>query len=267
MPPAKPIHPIRRIRQALKASPEEIGLRQYATSAGFAKFLGRSSSLIRNVECGITTNWTSLAEHIEDKTRVSCEWLLSQPGPESPILDIGGRPWNPVRELDPLRPRQGMLDWRLLLNTCPGTLPSFIGQLVEAQLIIEMSLGHHFLLEDIVSSFGRCGTFQNPALRELALKAAKNLTEDVDNKLWGKNTSTTDRPDKKVDKKLARRSKTAGEPLTLEQIQDLLNEEGYGWTARLPHLASKGILGAAKMFYVGIFPELQKRAQGDPEVD
>jgi len=258
----KPVHPIRRVRQALKATPEEMGLRQYATSAGFAKFLGRSSSMIRNVECGITTTWGNLATTIQRKTSVSSVWLLSDPGPDEPILDVRGKLWSPSRALDPLRPRKGMPDWRMLLGNCPGTLPRYMAQLVEAQMVLELSLGQHKLLEHLVSVLHRSGTFANPALAETRLKTSSLIREGMDREVW-----RTDHTDVNVVMMLTQ-LRNRDVSLTIEHMQDLLNAGGCGWAAKVTNASGEGIIGEARRFYDELYPSMREPVEGtDAELD
>jgi len=115
-------HPLKRIRESLKETPEELGLRGFSSSQGFASWLGRSSSLIRNVECGIKTNWEKLAKLVESRTGVAFEWMMSSPSPTEPILDVDGKPWSAADRLDPLAGINGAPNWRILLKTSPESV-------------------------------------------------------------------------------------------------------------------------------------------------
>ena len=257
---SKPVHPIRRVRQELKSTPEEMGLREYATSAGFAKFLGRSSSSIRNVECGITTNWRSLAETIQRKTNVSSKWLLSNPGPDEPILDVFNRPWSPSSQLDPLRQIKGAPNWRKLLNACPGVLPRYIAQLVEAQLVLELSLGHHDFLERLVAALNRSHTFENPALEMSRHKAFSLITEGMDRQVGG-----TEHAEYHMDMMLAELRTRGASWLTIETMQDFLNAGDCGWAAKLAGTDPEGILEVAKRFHAEKQPKMREAAGGNQD--
>lgn len=255
---SKRLHPIRRVRQELKSTPEEMGLREYATSAGFAKFLGRSSSSIRNVECGITTNWRNLADAIQRKTNVSSAWLLSNPGPDEPIIDVRGRPWSPTSQLDPLRQKRGAPNWRKLINACPGLLPRYIAQLVEAQLVLELSLGHHEFLERLVAVLDRSSTFENPALELSRLKAFSLISEGMDRQVGG-----TENTNDQMDMMLAQLLTRCTTSLTIEEMQDLLNAGDYGWAAKLANAEGEGIIGDAKRFYAKNLPSISDAMEGN----
>ena len=183
---SEPSHPIRRVRDALKTTPEELGLRRHSTSAGFAEFLGCSSSYIRNVECGITENWVKLASLVEKKTGVSSDWLLSNPDPQQPIMVIHNTEWNPTEVLDPLGPREGMPDWRMLVRNCPDMLPGVIAKMVEEQLRYDLREGRDRFLTNLVRAFEESGTFRLseliPAKREIHSIVAKGLIS----KFWSK---------------------------------------------------------------------------------
>ena len=183
---SKPAHPIRRVRDALKATPEELGLRRYATSAGFAEFLGCSSSYVRNVECEITEKWEKLASMVEKKTGVSSKWLLSNPDPQQPIMSIHNAEWNPAEALDPLGPREGMPDWRMLVRNCSDMLPGIIAKMVEEQLRYDLREGRDRFLTNLVRAFEERGTFRLfeliPAKREIHSIVEKGLIS----KFWSK---------------------------------------------------------------------------------
>jgi hypothetical protein len=262
MPPAKPTHPIRRVREALKATPKEMGLREYATGAGFAKFLGRSSSAIRNVECGITDKWDNLATVIERKTRVSRRWLLSKPGPEDPILDVRGNLWSPSRELDPLRSRRGMPDWRHLMTTCPGILPDLMAHVVRAQLTLELSLGHSRFIEALVSLLERSHSFENPGLQRAKSEVEKLTEEGNARKTW-----RADHQDE-IDSMMAKLRDGGAEILSLDEMNELLQVLEFGWATKLPNSAGGGIIEEAKRFHDETFPAAKRvRGHDDGELE
>ena len=167
----------------MKDTPEELGLRRYATSAGFAEYLGCSASYVRNVECGITEKWDKLASMVEKETGVSSEWLLSNPDPQQPIMSIHNNEWNPAEALDPLGRRNGMPDWRMLVRNCPDVLPGMIAKMVEEQLRHDLREGQDRFLIDLVRAFDDRDTFRLvdliPAKREMESIVAKRLISQV----------------------------------------------------------------------------------------
>ena len=68
----------------------------------FARWIGRSESLLRNVENRIVPLSANLARRISERTGVDANWLLSDPPEDSPIPSRDGGPWDPLRLLDPL---------------------------------------------------------------------------------------------------------------------------------------------------------------------
>ena len=127
-------HPIRRIREAFKYTPEAWGLREFQTSAGFAELVGRAPSSIRNVECGQTKKWDRLAKQIERITGVSAAWMLGNPKLSDPILDVDGKPWDPAKHLDYLGGAGSNIDWRLLIMACPRGVVRLATRFVEMKL-------------------------------------------------------------------------------------------------------------------------------------
>lgn len=73
-----------------------------AKAREFARWIGRSESLLRNVENRIVPLSNNLARRISERTGVSEAWLLSAPQDLEMIPDRNGNPWDPVRILDPL---------------------------------------------------------------------------------------------------------------------------------------------------------------------
>jgi hypothetical protein len=260
---SKPLHPVRRIRDALKATPKEFGLREYATSAGFAKLLGRSSSLIRNVECGVTKKWDSVADLIQRKTRVSRKWLLSEPKPEDPILDVSGRPWNPGRELDPLRPRRDMPDWRMFVENCPGVLPDLVAEIVKAQLTLELSLGRTEFLEVLISSMARSCSFENPALKRYTDHNVRTVYEEgAARKMWRRSQSHD-----YFDVVVERLQKEGTASLTLDGMNEILKDGDFGWAAKLRESATEGVIKLAREFYQSQAPKDSGRHGGDDNAE
>lgn len=131
MPSPKKSHPIGRIRSAYR----RLGMRD-ATAAGFARKLGCSDSLLRNVESGIFPLSQKLAKLIETETGVSAEWLLSNPGVDEPILDCDGNVWSPSAANKFSDEFEGVIS--RLYRSFPESLPAFVGAVIEAVLTLEL---------------------------------------------------------------------------------------------------------------------------------
>ncbi len=86
----------------------------------FARWLGRSESLLRNVENRIVPLSANLARRISERTGVSADWLMSDPPEHEPIPDRDGGTWDPVCLLDPLV--LGDHDFRKALPMAPQLL-------------------------------------------------------------------------------------------------------------------------------------------------
>ncbi|MEI7908088.1 MAG: hypothetical protein WCK77_00500 [Verrucomicrobiota bacterium] len=258
----KSAHPVRLVRDALKNTPEELKLRQYATAAGFARLLGRSPSLVRNVECGITRRWDALALLIEQKTKVSRQWLLSSPKEGDPIQDVRGKPWVPARYLDPLAPRDNMPDWRFLLHEDPTSIPDLIAKTIRAQLILELSFALENGISNMVSLFFRMGTFANPGLKSVLNDQRNRVENSMGNRVWSRS------PDqgKHQDLDLEARYGIHLNSLTLEQMERVLQGEGVGWASKLQHLPEEGILADAAKFYAKRYPNSQSSEMDDDEL-
>lgn len=95
----------------------------------FARWIGRSESLLRNVENHIVPLSANLARRISERTGVSESWLLSDPPEQEPILDRHGGTWDPVRLLDPLV--LGDHDFRNALPMAPELLLQLALAIVE----------------------------------------------------------------------------------------------------------------------------------------
>lgn len=93
MPPPHLEHPLRKLRRELAHSGAP-HLKKVATQKGFAELVGRSESLIRNVESRIIECSTSLAALISEKTGVSSDWLLGS-DPAGEIRSADGSRWSP----------------------------------------------------------------------------------------------------------------------------------------------------------------------------
>lgn len=138
---AKHRHPIRRIRDQFKFTSVASGLREFRTSAGFAKLIGRAPSSIRNVEGGHTKKWDRLARHIASITGVSADWMLSDPNPSDPIIGVDGTPWEPEDKLDYLGGGGGNINWRTLIAVSPKGAATFAGRIVEMKLSDDLVRG------------------------------------------------------------------------------------------------------------------------------
>ena len=150
-------HPIRRIRESFLKLSDESGMKKLASVSGFAKWLGRSESLIRNVENNVTEFSGQLARLIELKTGVSSDWMLSDDAATSIILAKDGSPWDAAEYLDPYV-RGGLLfKMGLILDTKPDIVPALVAKLVEARLVLELQRNRYF--EDEV--LGEKGARQN----------------------------------------------------------------------------------------------------------
>lgn len=233
-------HPIKRVRQALKKSPERFGLRRYSTSQGFAELIGRSPSAIRNIECGFSKNWVKTAELIEGKIGVSAEWLLGDPNPEEPILGRDRLLWRPEVYLDPLDKRHGSVNWRRLLDRFPDSLPELVGKFVERALLVELSLGYSELLIRIVTSMDECRVFQNPAL----VDEFGQITDEWSKKAFAQNQE-----------ELA--ALPPGFEVTRsENCREMLKSHPSGWFKELDADSKSEWLAEADEHYKTVFPHL-----------
>lgn len=189
-------HPIKRIRESLKETPEEFGLRGFSSSQGFASWLGRSSSLIRNVECGIKPNWEKLAKLVESKTGVSYEWMLSSPSPGEPIMGIDGKHWSPIEHLDPLAGAEGCPNWRLLLMTSPKSLVRLAAIMAETKMAIDLlpkGISTNRASNDAIDFFAgflklleSFGAFKDTVFMDALAKAFERETPLFWEKMWPK---------------------------------------------------------------------------------
>jgi hypothetical protein len=181
----KTVHPIKRIRQSLKTAPEDSGLRQFSSSQGFAAWIGRSASLIRNVECGIMPKWERLAKLIEAKTGVSAKWMLSSPSPTDPIIDVYGKLWLASDWLDPLAGGDGKSpNWRALLKTSPESVQRIVVRMVEAQIRLEMSTGSNDFLVSVITLLQDFHAFDNTDFLKNLTEAFENEKSVIMKQLW-----------------------------------------------------------------------------------
>ena len=177
------MHPIKRIREALKAAPAESGLRQFSTSPGFAGLIGRSPGLIRNVECGARPSWARLAKLIETTTGVSSKWMLSSPSATDPIIDVKGQPWSASEHLDPLSAWGASPDWRTLLKINPEEAVRLVVGMVETQLKTDIAKGSTDSFANVVSLLRKFGSFENSEIlnrvAELYIKESQSILIQV----------------------------------------------------------------------------------------
>lgn len=113
-------------------------MRKYASVAGFAKWLGRSESLIRNIESGSTGLSKQLAKLIELKAGVSADWIMSDGARETAILAKDGSLWNPANFIDPYAKGGLLSNMGLLMESDMKLVPAMVGALVEARIMLEL---------------------------------------------------------------------------------------------------------------------------------
>lgn len=94
MPDPQTSSPLRILRRHFTDC-ESRELRRYATQRGFAELVGRSESLIRNIESGLIECSYKLADAISDATGVSAAWVLGNMDAAQPIPDRNGGNWSP----------------------------------------------------------------------------------------------------------------------------------------------------------------------------
>lgn len=128
------LHPVRRIRESFKTASEASGLKEFHTSAGFARLIGRAASSVRNVESGQTKKWDRIAKQIESVVGVSADWMLGSPDPSDPIIDVDGGRWEPEKNLDYLGGAGDNINWRSLLSISPKGAVKLASRIVELKL-------------------------------------------------------------------------------------------------------------------------------------
>ena len=244
MPTKKTLHPIRRVRDAFKDTPLELDLRKYSTAEGFAKFLGRSTSFIRNVECGVIERWDQLASLVQRKTRVSMQWLLSNPSMDDPILDVDGNKWEAGFQLDPLAPHGNMPDWRQLMQLSPASIPNFIAESIKFQLVWELSLGVDNGLARIIGSMLRLNTYESPALVQLVDHQKCEVRDRVSEKIWARRKES-----RVLRSDLEARLKIDLNSIQTEVVEMILQDQGFGWIKRLDSVPKSGLLPQMLKFY------------------
>lgn len=133
MPSRKNQHPLTRVRMAYA----DYGQKDMATTAGFARRLGCSVSLVRNVESGIFPLSKKLAARIQEVAGISAEWLEGNPGKDDPIMDVEGNPWTPDYGNNfSLVPNMVNLA-KILYLQIPEYLPIFVGAALESLLSVK----------------------------------------------------------------------------------------------------------------------------------
>lgn len=257
----KPKHPVRRVRDLLKDAPDYLHLEKHATASGFARLIGRSASHIRNVECGSVQNWENLAQQIEKRTKVSSKWLLSNPKPEDPVMDVNDEPWLPERHLDRLAPKEGMPNWRYLLDHDPALIPKLMAHLVEAQIVLEISLGRDGFIASMIDLFAKKRTFQNPAMKKVISDFGEvNCPSSIDKAMASKRHQVSLSG---YDIKRTHGAKI--ESAKIEDIVEIVDLQGYGW-AKIGGLPDNGLIADAGVFYDKIYPE-EASSIADTEID
>lgn len=123
-----PAHPIKRVRQSF-AGFSKAELNELSKTKAFARWIGRSESLLRNVENWVVPFSKNLALRVSECTGVDVEWLLSNPPDGQPIRACDGGTWDPRQLLDPLV--LGDFDFRNTLPMAPQLLLRLALVLVE----------------------------------------------------------------------------------------------------------------------------------------
>lgn len=160
-------HPIKRIRKELKKLPATSILHHYSGAQQFARWIGCSESLIRNVETGAVAFSEKLALLIRKKTEVSDAWLLSHPRTDEPILDRKGNEWCP-ENLD-VFVKYPNLDQ--LYKLCPSLLPRIIAKLVEAHIKLNFAEEKPDYSVSILQRLYRSGLLNNPRFHHFLKRA------------------------------------------------------------------------------------------------
>ena len=228
-------HPVRRVRDLLKNTPEAYGLRQYSTAAGFAEMMECSASWIRNVECRATENWVSLAKRIEKKINVSADWLMSNPAPDEPVLDRSGKVWSPIDNLDPLAACDGMPDWRKLSQQAPSALPDLLLNDLRTMLVWELSLGLQDTVASVISIFKSHKTYKISVMTEM-----RDLHEQVIGKAFSSRVYAERNGMRVFPDDLESRLGVDLNRLTTKDAARILEDQGSGWILRLNPLPKTG---------------------------
>lgn len=230
-------HPVRRVRDILKNTPEEYKLRQYGTAAGFAELMECSTSWIRNVECRATENWVSLAKKIEKKTNISADWLLTNPPPDEPVLDRGGSVWNPIEQLDPLAACDGMPNWRKLRQHAPSVIPDLVSDDLRVMLIWELSLGRDETLSSVISICKQLRSYKFSAL-----SAMRESHEHMIGKAFASRVFVNHKGARVLAGDLESRLNVNLLQLSTDDAARILEDQGAGWILRLDKLPGSGLI-------------------------
>ena len=187
IPSPQHLHPVQRVRESLLTLSEESGMRLHASPRGFAKWLGRSESLIRNVENGCAPLSANLARRIGEKTGVSAEWLLNPdtaagPVMDGPIIGSDGREWRAADHLDSYA--GGELDFRPLLLSCPQMLPALVGKLVEIRLGMDLEGGSSESLTRVLALLRELGPLTAAAFEQRLLEALTGDQAEALLEMW-----------------------------------------------------------------------------------
>jgi len=133
-----PTHPVKRVRLSLTGFSDG-ELNKLSKARNFARWIGRSESLLRNVENRVVPLSANLARRIAGNTGVSAEWLLSDPPADCPIPAADGGVWDPLRTLDPLV--LGDYDFRNALPMAPELLLQLALAMFESACLHELRRG------------------------------------------------------------------------------------------------------------------------------
>jgi hypothetical protein len=132
------------------SNPELNGL---SKAKSFAHWIGRSESLLRNVENRIVPLSANLARRISERTGVDASWLLSDPPEQSPIPSRDGGSWDPLRLLDPLV--LGDHDFRNALPMVPELLLQLALEIIQAACLRALQQGDTTLLVQLMELIKR----------------------------------------------------------------------------------------------------------------
>jgi hypothetical protein len=133
-----PTHPVKRVRQSL-AGFSDGELNKLSKARNFARWIGRSESLLRNVENRVVPLSANLAHRIAERTGVSQDWLLSDAPENAPIPAADGGVWDPFGALDPLV--LGDHDFRHALPMAPELLLQLALAMFETACLNEIRQG------------------------------------------------------------------------------------------------------------------------------
>lgn len=133
-----PTHPVKRVRLSLKGFSDG-ELNKLSKAKNFARWIGRSESLLRNVENRVVSLSANLARRIAGCTGVAEDWLLSDPPENDPIPAADGGVWDPLRTLDPLV--LGNHDFRNALPMAPELLLQLALAMFEIACLHEIRQG------------------------------------------------------------------------------------------------------------------------------